>query len=129
MESISSSAENASLLKVSSLAFHHPVNCLRSEGAVYDPVTKTTASDTNFQFAFDNFTDATQCALDASALQELGANSISVYYIDIEKDHSGCMAAFANVGIYVWVGLFTPQTEIYKVCVLSYTYAGAVPLR
>ena len=53
----------------------------------------------------DPLLDETQCALDAAAMQDLGANTIRVYHVDATGDHSGCMNAFADKGIYLFVDL------------------------
>lgn len=45
-------------------------------------------------------------------MAELGANSIRVYHVDPEADHSGCMNAFAEHGIYIWVDLDSFKTYI-----------------
>lgn len=45
-------------------------------------------------------------------MQKLGANSIRVYHINATADHSGCMNAFAQVGIYLWVDLDSFKTYI-----------------
>ena len=44
-------------------------------------------------------------------MAELGANTIRVYHVDPEQDHDGCMSAFANVGIYLFVDLDTFDTQ------------------
>lgn len=45
-------------------------------------------------------------------MQKLGANSIRVYHVNETADHSGCMNAFAQVGIYIWVDLDSFKTYI-----------------
>ncbi len=45
-------------------------------------------------------------------MQTLGTNSIRVYHVDPSANHDGCMAAFDNVGIYVWLDLDTFNTTI-----------------
>ncbi|EXJ57369.1 hypothetical protein A1O7_07716 [Cladophialophora yegresii CBS 114405] len=60
----------------------------------------------------DPLVNTTQCQLDASLMQELGANSIRVYHVDASQDHSGCMNAFAAAGIYLWVDLDSFKTYI-----------------
>ncbi|KAJ9610341.1 hypothetical protein H2200_005118 [Cladophialophora chaetospira] len=60
----------------------------------------------------DPLVNTTQCKLDATLMQQLGANSIRVYHVDATQDHSGCMAAFAAVGIYLWVDLDSFKTYI-----------------
>lgn len=41
----------------------------------------------------------------------LGANAIRVYHVE-DGDHSGCMKAFADNGIYLFVDLDTFETQI-----------------
>ena len=60
----------------------------------------------------DPLVNTTQCKLDAALMQQLGANSIRVYHVDATQDHSGCMNAFAAVGIYLWVDLDSFKTYI-----------------
>lgn len=38
-------------------------------------------------------------------MKTLGANSIRVYHAETDKDHDGCMSAFEDAGIYVWIDL------------------------
>ena len=45
-------------------------------------------------------------------MKQLGANTIRVYHVDSTGDHSGCMTAFANAGIYLFVDLDTFDTMI-----------------
>lgn len=45
-------------------------------------------------------------------MQQLGANSIRVYHVDATADHAGCMNAFAEAGIYIWVDLDSFTTYI-----------------
>jgi 1,3-beta-glucanosyltransferase GAS1 len=56
--------------------------------------------------------NTTQCQLDATLMQQLGANSIRVYHVDATQDHSGCMKAFADAGIYVWADMDSFKTYI-----------------
>ncbi|KAJ5106630.1 hypothetical protein N7456_003305 [Penicillium angulare] len=49
----------------------------------------------------DALTDADQCAIDAPLLKKLGANTITVYYMDPSKNHDDCMQSFEDNGIYV----------------------------
>ncbi|KAI9811723.1 MAG: hypothetical protein M1827_005268 [Pycnora praestabilis] len=60
----------------------------------------------------DPLTDGNQCQLDASLMKTLGANTIRVYHVDPTADHSACMTAFANAGIYLFVDLDTFTTAI-----------------
>ncbi|KZF25294.1 glycoside hydrolase family 72 protein [Xylona heveae TC161] len=60
----------------------------------------------------DPLIDTNQCQLDASLMQKLGANTIRVYHVDPTGDHKGCMDAFADAGIYLFVDLDTFDTAI-----------------
>ncbi|CZS96288.1 hypothetical protein WAI453_009860 [Rhynchosporium graminicola] len=60
----------------------------------------------------DPLIDTEQCQRDASLMGQLGANAIRVYHVDPEGDHTGCMTAFANAGIYLLVDLDTFETDI-----------------
>ena len=60
----------------------------------------------------DPLVNTTQCQLDASLMQQLGANAIRVYHVDASKDHQGCMNAFAAVGIYLFVDMDSFKTYI-----------------
>jgi hypothetical protein len=42
----------------------------------------------------------------------IGTNSIRVYHVDPYADHDGCMSAFSDKGIYVWLDLDTFATAI-----------------
>ena len=63
----------------------------------------------------DPLTDTDQCKLDANLMAELGANTIRVYHVDPTADHDGCMSAFANAGIYLFVDLDTFDTQFNQV--------------
>ncbi|KFY46192.1 hypothetical protein V494_00565 [Pseudogymnoascus sp. VKM F-4513 (FW-928)] len=60
----------------------------------------------------DPLMDTEQCTLDAKAMKSLGANTIRVYHVDPKADHDGCMAAFADNGIYILVDLDDFATDI-----------------
>jgi 1,3-beta-glucanosyltransferase GAS1 len=60
----------------------------------------------------DPLADGNQCALDASLMKSLGANSIRVYHVDPDADHDACMSTFSDAGIYVWLDLDTFDTYI-----------------
>jgi len=45
-------------------------------------------------------------------MKTLGANTIRVYHVNPKADHDGCMAAFANAGIYLLVDLDDFPTDI-----------------
>ncbi|RMZ86640.1 hypothetical protein DV736_g6138, partial [Chaetothyriales sp. CBS 134916] len=60
----------------------------------------------------DPLVNTQQCELDANLMKELGANAIRVYHVDSSADHSGCMNAFADAGIYAFIDLDTFSTYI-----------------
>jgi len=60
----------------------------------------------------DPLLNTEQCQRDASLMKTLGANAIRVYHVDASGDHSGCMTAFADAGIYLLVDLDTFNTAI-----------------
>ncbi|KAL8913031.1 MAG: hypothetical protein Q9171_002099 [Xanthocarpia ochracea] len=60
----------------------------------------------------DPLIDTEQCKRDAKQMQDLGANAIRVYHVDPIGDHKGCMDAFADVGIYLFVDLDDFPTQI-----------------
>jgi hypothetical protein len=45
-------------------------------------------------------------------MQAIGTNSIRVYHVDPYASHDGCMSAFSEVGIYVWLDLDTFNTTV-----------------
>ncbi|KAI4135746.1 MAG: hypothetical protein LQ341_005840, partial [Variospora aurantia] len=60
----------------------------------------------------DPLVDTDQCKRDAKQMQDLGANAIRVYHVDPNAEHKGCMDAFADVGIYLFVDLDDFPTQI-----------------
>ncbi|GLI72895.1 hypothetical protein PoHVEF18_001079 [Penicillium ochrochloron] len=60
----------------------------------------------------DPLIDTAQCKRDIVRMSELGANAIRVYHVDPNADHKGCMTAFADAGIYLFVDLDTFTTQI-----------------
>ncbi|PYH97352.1 hypothetical protein BO71DRAFT_133683 [Aspergillus ellipticus CBS 707.79] len=60
----------------------------------------------------DPLIDTAQCTRDAARMAELGTNAIRVYHVDPQADHDGCMKAFADAGIYLFVDLDTFDTAI-----------------
>ena len=69
--------------------------------------------------AHDPLINTEQCTMDASLMHELGANTIRVYHVEASGDHKGCMDAFAEKGIYVFVDLDTFSTQISQVGLLN----------
>ncbi|KAL8964713.1 MAG: hypothetical protein Q9183_004262, partial [Haloplaca sp. 2 TL-2023] len=60
----------------------------------------------------DPLIDIEQCQRDAKQMQDLGANAIRVYHVDPTADHQGCMDAFSDAGIYLFVDLDDFPTQI-----------------
>ncbi|KAF2864325.1 glycoside hydrolase family 72 protein [Piedraia hortae CBS 480.64] len=60
----------------------------------------------------DPLVNTEQCKLDATLMKELGVNAIRVYHVDPEARHDGCMQAFSDAGIYVWIDLDTFATYL-----------------
>ncbi|KAF1809301.1 hypothetical protein P152DRAFT_168381 [Eremomyces bilateralis CBS 781.70] len=60
----------------------------------------------------DPLIDTDQCERDASLMSELGANAIRVYHVNPSGDHTGCMSAFAEKGIYAFIDLDDFDTQI-----------------
>ncbi|KAI9171002.1 Telomeric DNA-binding factor trf1 [Paramyrothecium foliicola] len=60
----------------------------------------------------DPLIDTEQCKRDANLMKELGTNTLRVYHVDAKANHDGCMAAFADVGIYLMIDLDTFDTYI-----------------
>lgn len=71
----------------------------------------------------DPLVNTNQCQLDAALMKTLGANTIRVYHVDASQDHSGCMNAFADVGIYLFVDMDTVGTYITEAGVPGWTQA------
>jgi hypothetical protein len=46
----------------------------------------------------DPLIDTTQCGLDSALMKTIGANSIRVYHVDPDADHTDCMKTFADAG-------------------------------
>ncbi|KKK13128.1 1,3-beta-glucanosyltransferase [Aspergillus ochraceoroseus] len=60
----------------------------------------------------DPLIDTAQCRRDIALMAQLGANAIRVYHVDPHANHDGCMKAFAEAGIYLFVDLDTFDTSI-----------------
>lgn len=48
-------------------------------------------------------------------MKTIGTNSIRVYHVDPSEDHTKCMSAFADAGIYVWLDLDTFNSQIEQI--------------
>ncbi|PMD40953.1 glycoside hydrolase family 72 protein [Hyaloscypha variabilis F] len=51
--------------------------------------------------SYDPLSAEAQCTQDAALMKALGVNLIRVQSVKASSDHSGCMSAFENAGIYV----------------------------
>ena len=48
-------------------------------------------------------------------MKDLGVNTIRVMYVDPTASHEGCMTAFADAGIYVFIALDSSALHIESV--------------
>lgn len=84
--------------------------------------------------------NAEQCAIDAPLIKVLGANTISVHYIDPRQSHDKCMQSFWDNDIYVIANIarqrdysdvdmsgLDPSSNL--VCACEYTYIGTDSFR
>ena len=60
----------------------------------------------------DPLADSAACARDVPLMQALGLNTIRTYAVDPTQDHSSCMEALQNAGIYVISDLSAPGASI-----------------
>ena len=67
-----------------------------------------------------------QCALDAPLMKTLLVNTIRVYTVDSTKNHTECMNILEQNGLYVILGLSTPNSTIEAVRQLLYHLAFAL---
>ncbi|ODQ56451.1 beta-1,3-glucanosyltransferase [Saitoella complicata NRRL Y-17804] len=77
--------------------------------AYQNDVSNTTSADETF---VDPLADTTACQRDVKLMEPLGINSIRVYAINTSLDHTGCIEAFADAGIYIFSDLSEPSESI-----------------
>ncbi|GLA00179.1 1,3-beta-glucanosyltransferase gas1 [Aspergillus niger] len=70
------------------------------------------SSSTGGTYYKDILADTTACKRDVPLLQELRTNTIRVYSIDPEADHTECMKLLTDAGIYVVVDMAQPAESI-----------------
>ncbi|MCJ1430073.1 1,3-beta-glucanosyltransferase gas1, partial [Sticta canariensis] len=80
------------------------------DGVISGTVAQSLRDNTNPEAnaLTDPLTDNHDCSQPVLYLKNLHTNVIRTYYIDTSRDHSNCMALFAQAGIYVMVDLMTP---------------------
>ncbi|KAG5518070.1 hypothetical protein PMAC_003256 [Pneumocystis sp. 'macacae'] len=66
-------------------------------------------------YYIDPLANPRTCARDLKFFKELGINTIRVYTIDPNLDHSHCMNLLAKNGIYVLLDLSEPRTSIISI--------------
>ncbi|KAL2157297.1 hypothetical protein VTH06DRAFT_6235 [Thermothelomyces fergusii] len=54
---------------------------------------------------YDPLLNTKKCEADAALMRKAGINTVYVYTVDNKRNHDGCMNAFADQGIYVWLQL------------------------
>lgn len=99
---------NNSTSKVQSLDIHFQLVFLHSANSLLTGVAYQLIPE-------DPLIDTDQCKRDAKQMQDLGANAIRVYHVDPTGDHKGCMQAFEDAGIYLFVDLDDFETQIEQV--------------
>lgn len=79
-------------------------------------LTRTSTLGIAYQLTDDDpLVNTQQCQRDAGLMHTLGANAIRVYHVDPSADHSGCMQAFSDAGIYLFVDMDSFSTYIKNV--------------
>ncbi|KAL2865576.1 glycoside hydrolase family 72 protein [Aspergillus lucknowensis] len=73
--------------------------------------TGPNSGDNNYK---DPLADAEACKRDVPYLEKLNANTIRVYAVDPNADHTECMKLLSDAGIYVIVDLSSPSESIIR---------------
>ncbi|KAL4802524.1 Glucanosyltransferase-domain-containing protein [Aspergillus unguis] len=82
-------------------------------GVAYQQDYSTNSSSSSSSSDYkDPLADETACARDIPVLQDLNTNTIRVYALDPTKNHTTCMNALADAGIYVIADLSDPTDSI-----------------
>jgi len=74
----------------------------------YIPTLGSTGST---QFS-DALADGSTCERDIPLFKSLGINAVQILYVNPALDHSACMNALADAGIYVFATLGTPGNSV-----------------
>jgi hypothetical protein len=82
------------------------------KGIAYQQDTAAAGGETTTGKFIDPLVDEAICKRDVPLLQKLRTNTIRVYAIDPEEDHSACMKILDAAGIYVVADLGEPATSI-----------------
>ncbi|KAH7393835.1 Glucanosyltransferase-domain-containing protein [Phaeosphaeria sp. MPI-PUGE-AT-0046c] len=76
--------------------------------------SNTTQSTESTVQITDPLADSAACKRDIEFLKKVQTNTIRVYAIDPTKDHSACMNALSDAGIYVVADLSEPKNSIIR---------------
>ena len=79
------------------------------KGVAYQADTANSSSDDSID---DPLADYSKCSRDIPYLQKLQTNVVRVYAVNTTLDHSQCMEALADAGIYVIADLSTPADSV-----------------
>ncbi|KAI9822338.1 MAG: 1,3-beta-glucanosyltransferase gas1 [Pycnora praestabilis] len=82
------------------------------KGVAYQQDVSTNGTSTGSDQYTDPLTDAAGCQRDIPLLQELQTNTIRVYAINPDQDHSACMQMLQDAGIYLIADLSQPGLSI-----------------
>ncbi|KAF2246398.1 carbohydrate-binding module family 43 protein [Trematosphaeria pertusa] len=78
-------------------------------GLTYDPSTIASGDSTQ---RIDPLADGPTCLRDIPYMTALNINVLRIYYVDANADHTTCMNALADAGIYVVTTLGSPTAYI-----------------